>query len=320
MSFLYDSRKQLGRLKCMAIDQWPYLHAMKAIPRQRESLVVLQATLPALPKRREIIYEIHMLCGHRDVDMGIWSSWSILRFLGGHGQLYVHSDGSLTGQDVERWQNVIGDFVAVSRSESDDITARELSSQTKHLYPWRCSNWASAQLVDVHYFGRTPRLLIMDSDVLTFTSPHEVIAALTTPQPGFSWCNDLLDAYSASRDVLLDVTGVQVPRRLCAGFLVCPRLKTFDFIQLDQHMQQISSDPRVALNHFWSCQTYYALLAAGYPTSKPLPSPYSNTSGRTQTNSVLRHYVGIPKVRFRYFTEGLPRILKQAGLLHTIPA
>jgi hypothetical protein len=314
MSALRQIRKKLGSIKCKVLDEWPYRGRMRAIPEIRDGYRPLVEKLPPLPPFSENVYELHMLCGHRDVDMGIWASWSIMRFLDGQARLYVHSDGTLTKEDEVFWKRIIGEVIVIDRAESDRTVEASLASTTKHLYPWRCSNWASAQLVDVHYFGDAPSLLIMDSDVLTFSKPEAVVAALKSPVPKFSWCLDLRDAYSASPEVLKEVTGVDIPRRLCAGFLVTPRLGLDDFLQLDEDMKKIDTDPRISVGHFWSCQTYYALVAGRKPGSEPFPESYSNISGNTDAGRTLRHFVGIPKVRFRYYTEGLPRLVKQAGL------
>jgi hypothetical protein len=301
-------RKKLGAIKCVVLDQWPYRRKVKSIPKFREQFRALLSQLPPLPPFSRSRHELHMLCGHRDADMGIWASWSIMRFLDGEARLYVHSDGTLTDADADQWKRVIGEVIVVDRKESDAVVDKALASTTSHLYPWRCSNWASAQLVDIHFFGETPTMLILDSDVLTFSRPQEVIDALQASPPKFGWCRDLRDAYSASPEILHEITGARVPSGLCAGFLVCPRLGVEDFILLDEQMKKINSDPRVDVGHFWSCQTYYALIASRFPGSGQFSGTYSNTDGKTSLQQVLRHYVGIPKVRFRYFTEGLVRI------------
>ncbi|MEO5917535.1 MAG: hypothetical protein ABIS50_25120 [Luteolibacter sp.] len=287
---------------------------MKSIPAVREKYRPLLDKLPPLPPFRENRYELHMLCGHRDTDMGIWASWSIMRFLDGQARLYVHSDGTLTEEDGDRWRKIIGEVRVIDRNESDVTVERELAEKTTHLYPWRCSNWASAQLVDIHFFGEAPTMLIMDSDVLTFSKPQEVIDALSASPSKFAWCKDLRDAYSSTPEILQEITGARVPQRLCAGFLVCPRLGIEDFVKLDDQMRKIDADPRVEVGHFWSCQTYYALVASRFPGSGYFSDLYSNTDGQTNGSQVLRHFVGIPKVRFRYFTEGLARIAGELGM------
>ena len=300
----------------MILDQWPYRRRIKSIPNLREQYRPLLAELPPLPQFQESRFELHMLCGHRDADMGIWASWSLMRFLDGRARLYVHSDGTLTKEDESFWGQIIGEggLVVVHRKESDSKVEDALASTAAYLYPWRCSNWASAQLVDVHFFGDAQQLLILDSDVLTFSRPQEVVDSLSAPNPTFAWCRDLRDAYSASPEVLHDITGIQVPRRLCAGFLVTPRLSVEDFLMLDNEMKTLDEDPRILLGHFWSCQTYYALIASKCPQSQEFPKGYSITDGKTTQQQVLRHYVGIPKVRFRYFSEGLVRITEQLGI------
>lgn len=312
MTTIRSLRTKLGAIKCVVLDQWPYFRKIRSIPEVRERYRPLIHGLPPLPPFRDNRYELHMLCGHRDTDMGIWASWSIMRFLDGQARLYVHSDGTLTDDDVNLWKIIIGEVVVIDRRTSDETVERALAKRAACLHRWRCSNWASAQLVDVHFFGDAPGMLIIDSDVLTFSRPQEVIDALTASPRRFAWCKDLRDAYSTTSDVLHDLTGVNVPPKLCAGFLVCPRLGIDDFVWLDEQMREIDNDPRVDVGHFWSCQTYYALVASRFPGSECFSETYSNTDGATRQQQVLRHYVGIPKVRFRYFTEGLARIAGEA--------
>jgi hypothetical protein len=253
-----------------------------------------------------------MLCGERDIDMGILASWSLFRFLDGGGNLIVHSDGTLKDDHERRWRGVIGSVDFISRMESDQAV-RDSISTTKELYPWRMSNWASAQLVDAHLFGSTRSIMVMDSDVLVFKKPQAVLDAMVAVEPRFGWCADLRNAYPDEIGIIGAITGVNIAPRLCAGFMVTPRLSKEEFAKLDGYMTRLRTDGRIDLNHFWSCQCYYALLAAGYPGSNVFSAEYRNTMGATDSNQILRHYVGIPSVRYRYFTEGLPLVLAESA-------
>jgi hypothetical protein len=300
-------RKRAGKIKSIVLDRWPYAAAMAKVPRMRAELRSTVDALPPIQTAATARYELHMLCGHRDIDMGILSSWSLMRFLDGEGRLIVHSDGSLDAEDERRWRAVVGRLDVVSREESDRAVAAAIGD-TRELHAWRTSNWASAQLVDAHLFGDAPNLLILDSDVLVFKKPEAVLAALDQRPPRFAWCEDLLNAYSGEIATIREITGVTIPPKLCAGFLVSPRMSKADFQRLDGQMVRIREDRRLEVGHFWSCQTYYALLAASFEGSMALPDEYRNTNGRTSPSQVLRHYVGIPSVRFRYFTEGKPML------------
>lgn len=157
-------------------------------------------------------------------------------------------------------------------------------------------------------------MLIMDSDVLVFEKPLEVLARLEESPGRLSWCKDILDAYSGPTSLLKEITGICPPARLCAGFLATPRFSQADFEELNRWMLMIKQDNRIEVGHFWSCQTYFALLCSRYPRSEILPADYDNTMTRTAPGQIMRHYVGVPRVRFRYFTEGCKRIKQQLGM------
>lgn len=305
---MYRVRRRIGRWKSLVLDQWPYRYRMRRAQALRVRYRALLRDLPRLRTQACVTYEIHMLCGKRDLDMGIWASWSLMRFLDGEARLFVHSDGTLTEADVELWRAIVGQLVLIPREERNRVVSAGIGALTPKLHAWRCTNWASTQLVDSHFFGEASRMILMDSDVLVFSRPTEVLAAVTAKEPVVTWCNDLRNAYSASRELIKAVTGVMIPPRLCAGFMVTPRFGTDDFQAIESAMSAIAADGRISLNHFWSCQTYYA-LAAARRTAVPLPPRYANSDGATAVEMPLRHYVGVPKIRFRYFTEGLTSLV-----------
>ena len=306
-----ELRRAVGRLKCHLIDELPYSRQVERMPGIRDHLRASLSDLPPIPAPREPIYEIHMLCGHRDADMGIWASWSLMRFLEDRAELFVHSDGSLTEEDEDAWAAVIPGLKVIHRAAADAKLERVLG-HTKHLHAWRSVYKTSPQLIDAHLFGTAPVRLVMDSDVLVFHEPTELMAALR--KPVFTWCNDLRNAYSAPPELFAEVTGLRLPDRFNCGFLGTPRLTLEDFEKLDGLMDRIHLDGRIQLTRYWACQTYYALLSTFVPGSAALPARYDTTGGRTPDACVVRHYVGIPKVRFRYFTEGIPRLLQQVRL------
>ena len=302
--------KPLGRLKCRLLDELPYARSAAKIPKFREQLVPLVAQLSPIKPAQKTTIEIHMLCGKRDLNMGILASWSLMRFLNGEAHLIVHSDGSLDDEDLTLWRDKVAHISLISRKEAEKRAAETLAGNEK-LLDWRESNWASAQLVDAHLFGSQDRVLLMDSDVLVFRPPIQVIEALTSKPKALYWCRDLLDAYSAPKEHLEALLEQKIPSRLCAGFMVSPRLTVEDFSTLNATMTELEKTASISLNHFWSCQTYFAILALRYPHSQAFASKYDNTKSQTQPNQIMRHFVGVPRIRFRYFTEGCEIIRRQ---------
>lgn len=301
----------LGRVKCTILDELPYRGANRAIPHYRSIFKAMLPLLPVVPSPSAVDFEIHMLCGHRECDMGIWASWSMMRFLDGRAKLFIHCDGSLTDQDLMDWNRVIKGFEVISRPSSDQAV-RERIGHTRHLYPWRCSYRTSPQLVDSHLFGDQPVILLMDSDVLVFKKPVALIDALG--EHGFCWCSDIKDSYSTSPAVIESVLGIRIPGRFNSGLLVSPRFSQDHIHRLDSILHDLYRSELVDLNRYWACQTYYAIMSTYWSQAKALPDSYETTMARTTRDAVLRHYVGVPRVRYRFYTEGVARILAQIGV------
>lgn len=257
--------------------------------------------------------EFHMLCGQRDWKMGVLASWSIMRFFPG-SILYVHSDGTLQSEPVHEWRRIVGRLEVVPKERRDSVVRQKLSAICPRVYDWRCANWASTQLVDMHFFGNASKFVVLDSDVLCFSDPSEVRLALESADRRFMWGLDTIDAYAAPRERLESYTGMSIPVRLCAGFLVTSRFASSDYSRLESLLARLDSVNDFDLNHYWSCQTYYALMVAGDDGQHgPLPTEYAIYKGRTESRTKVRHYVGVPSIRPRYFTEGIPRLIRQVA-------
>ena len=93
--------------------------------------------------------------------------------------------------------------------------------------------------------------------------------------------------------------------------MVAPRFTEDTFQEVDEMMVTLEQDGRIDINQYWAAQSYYAILAGRRGHLKMMPYEYNTHKGRTRRNAVIRHYVGSPQIRYRYFTQGIPRLLKQ---------
>lgn len=307
-------RKQIGQWKCRIVDEWPYLRKHSKIPiycKAAAGHIDLLPPINTVPG--EDCVEIHMLCGHRDVIMGIWASWSLMRFIQDIAVLVVHSDGTITREDEERWKKIVPHVSIISRDVADTIVEKHLGDCAGLVCKWRNGYGTSPQLIDSHLFGKSHKIIIMDTDVLVFKRPEALIDCLRDENVDFAWCEDVRESYSAPAGLLHEVVGCKMPRRFNCGFIVSKRLSLEDYIWLNRKMRAILDDGRIDLNRYWACQTYYALLAARSGKAKVLPENYSTILGVTSHDCVARHYVGIKRVRFRYYTEGIARLIDELG-------
>jgi hypothetical protein len=215
--------------------------------------------------------------------------------------------------EIEKWSSVTPGLVVVSREEADRRVAEVLKGTTRHLYRWRCEYGMSAQVVDAHFFGEAPKIVSFDSDVLAFHRPDSFINSVLSDTMEFTWCKDFQNAYSGPCPLINEVFGIELPEKLNGGFMVTPRFSEETFKEVDEIMESMRRDGRIDMDHYWSAQTYYAILAARRGLTNMMPSGYNTHTGRTRRNAAVRHYIGVDQIRYRYFTEGVPRLLRQIG-------
>ncbi len=304
-----NARRLLGDVKCRVVDRWPYALLKPYAQWRRDRCRPRIETLPAVSAAEDAgEIEIHMLCGLAQADMGIWASWSIMRFLP-NALLYVHSDGTLTADDFQQWQSIVPSSILITSAETDERFMTELGRDLPALARWRDGYWSARQVIDFHLFGRASAFVGMDSDVLCFEPPREVEECMRQDRPAFRWTRDLRDYYSADRRLLESVTGLAIPPGLNCGFLVCPRFTRDDFEVMDRTLRALDR-ASIDVFHWAMGQTLYAICAAHDERSAPLPPAYDVRVGKLPRDVVTRHYVSLWNVRPKYFIEGVPRLLK----------
>ena len=257
--------------------------------------------------------EAHVLCSHADADMGMWASWSLLRFLP-EARLCVHSDGTLTEADIDAWQAVTPGARFIERTEADQRVRDELGPHYPKLAAYRDQHVLAPKLVDVHLLARAPRVLIFDSDILCFRRPVEARWALHAHERRCMWLQDQQYAYAVGPRLLREVLGLSVPFWVNTGFWVAPRADANDWAALDEAVARCDADARCQWPHVWSEQTLAAVFAARQPRGEPLPDGYVVAGGGASSEDVMRHYVNTRSIRPRFFTEGVPRLQRQLAM------
>jgi hypothetical protein len=226
--------------------------------------------LPQIPPANHPDIEIHMLCGKKHLDMAIWASWSILRFLK-NAVLYVHPDGTLVPENVDSWSKVVKGIVFISKQQSDKKVRAELANRCFLLYDWHRNYRHSPQVVDVQLFGQTDKIVIVDSDVLYFKDPIELRLALSNKDAVYRWNKDVRSFYCANIELLEQMTGLKLPEAFNCGFCLAPRFGKSQFDHIEQMLRLLKADGRVQTDDLWSAQTYFTMCAALDNRSEAFP-------------------------------------------------
>jgi hypothetical protein len=305
-------RKILGAAKWGLIERWDqHWYRRSQALRQRQRIAV--ANLPAVCSSGRAEVDVCMLCGHRYLDMGIAATWSLLRFLP-NWRLGVFSDGTLTAEDVDQWRSVVPSLHVIDRHVVTAAINRELGD-LKHIQEiWR-RNPFSTQLVDAHFAGDSRFVALLDSDVLCFREPTELIGRARSRENVISWNCDLGNSYCVAKGDLEARVGYALPERVNAGLMLIPRFGRGQFTIMEKVLDQIgqiTADP-AWMSTNWLAQTTYATMIPRFPGSAPLSADYAVSTRRSRP-AVMRHYVSVPSIRARFFTEGIPEILRQAAV------
>ncbi|WP_093254203.1 hypothetical protein [Rubrimonas cliftonensis] len=280
--------------------------ARAAAEAQREADAALEA-LPPLPAAGDGP-EAHIMCGERQFVMGAWSSYSLLRFIP-EARLVVHTDGSLTEQTLARWRRIAPGMRVVSREEG-------LAAMRRRLRPFpRILDWCERyhfgiKLGGTHSIAEAQRVLEFDSDTLALREPRALLDALRDSSVPLTWNADIAYCYAypeaTLRDALGDMLG-PLPWRLNGGLMAGRRLDDADWALLDAALGRFGERAGIDPMRFWMHQTLIAVLASHMgDKARPLPREYDIHDGPTRPDASMRHYVGHPGIRPRFFIEGVP--------------
>jgi hypothetical protein len=279
--------------------------------------------LPPLPDAGPATVEVHTMCGTGQVLMGIWSSYSLMRFLPG-ARLVVHDDGTLARADVERWRRAIPGLAVIAPEAARAATAAHLA-RFPHVRDWSLAYHFGPKLGGFQAALRSDRLIDADTDTLTLAAPTAALDCLDAPGLRLAWNRDSRSHYAYPermlREILGDALPGPLPEALNGGFMVMDRLAEADWATTEAALVRFAADPRADPLRYWMHQTLIAILAARLgDAARPLPEAYEVHHGPTRPDAAMRHYVGNPGVRPRFFTEGVPAMIRNARALGQLPA
>ena len=247
-------------------------------------------------------FSIHMVVCSRDVESALWSiksfSWSTQL----SPAVFLHDDGSLTHRDRERLRGHIAGCTIVSRREADVRAAAWLRnhplSQRARATP---GFYCALKLFDPWIYTPKDVVLLLDSDVLFFRRPTELLTHLGNRAPCYG--SDYQNAYSATPEELRQRLGFDIMQAVNAGLVVMPK-EVFD---LDLVERYFATALQPAENR--DEQTICAALLSRAGASR-LGRAYQISIQSIGTETVTHHFVSDGS-RPRFWTHGVPWLLQQ---------
>jgi hypothetical protein len=292
------------------------LHALRAvtlrgavtIARARTQLLPRILSAPPIPVRDGPL-EVHMLLHHQRILEGIWALYSFAHFSRVGCQILVHSDGSLTDTDARHLQQVLPGVRMISRQEADQVVEPHLHELgLSRSIRFRRELVFGLKLFDPFFFGEQASFFLLDSDVLFFRRPAELLSeeptSLYSPDNGFRYC--------LGPEVMQALLGGPC----IAGFnpgVVRTRRTVLDLAFVEQCLERQEFWGSGTRPHYYAELTLWAmqLTIAG---ARPLPASYAITPPLDGPIPVSGHYCGGGYPATWFYSQGLPRLAREFGI------
>lgn len=239
--------------------------------------------------------EVHLLCYRNDYLCAVWALKSFYRHAAVDWPLTIHIQGDAPFRVASRLRAHFPQARIVSQHEADSIVNPWLAShRCQRLLAARAQNHYMLKLTDFHILSTAQRLVTLDSDVLFFQRPNELIEFTGT---------HLFQRDPESTYVISEIPGLRIAPRLNVGIMSFVRQS----VSLPRCDEYLAHFPERA---GWLEQTLYALHAAETGAATCLPETYliSLESGIDPATLIARHYAG--PSRHLLTEEGMPYYLK----------
>lgn len=251
--------------------------------------------------------EIHVLTSNSDWLNLIWALKSFYAASQRHYALCIHDDGSLGAEQSSALARHFPDARIILRRQADSDVFPALASYPRCLR-FRQTNHLAPKVFDFAHYLKSDRMLLLDSDVLFFREPAELLKRAEDMSYTKNCFNaDDESSYTITPEVARDVLKINLIERFNSGLGLIHR----DSLRREW-LEEFLAVPGLADGHFWRIeQTLFALCSSKFGVEL-LPDEYRVHLGKGFGQSPCRHYVGA--VRHLFYGEGIGHLSQNRRL------
>jgi hypothetical protein len=246
---------------------------------------------------------IHLLTGEKDWRLAAWALASFFHFTELGWPVVIHDDGTLSEDARAMLSALFEGCRIIPRAEADDEVAKVLRP-FPFCFDYRNSHPLALKVFDMAHYAQGERFIVLDSDVLFFKRPQEIIDWANAPMSKDSWFSeDVQEGSIITAAEAREELGVKLWSRVNSGLCLLYK-PALDFDFCDRALATTS----ILRGQIWRVeQTLLALCASRQAKGGLLPKTYEVSLKRNASkDAVARHYV--PAVRDRFYGEGLKRL------------
>jgi len=273
------------------------------------SILDSPAVITRTATKREPV-EVHLLCHQGDYLCALWALKSFYRFASVDYPLAIHLQGNTSPAAAAKLRRHFPHARVISQADADPHVVAWLQDHAfTRLLAARSLSPFMMKLTDFPVFSTAVHMLTLDSDVLFFRRPEELVAASAAPSEKGVFQRDLASTYNITEEQALKHLGIRLAPRVNTGITLLAR----ENIRLDRCEEYLKC-PQVARPTGWIEQTLHALCASELDRVAYLPESYlvSLEPGVNSAELTARHYAGPSRPLLT--SEGMPYLVSTGFL------
>ena len=143
--------------------------------------------------------EIHMLCQKKDAVMLAWSLASFISQTGICPKTIVHDDGSFDKSTADWLESKFPELKVLSLEKANTLINNMIGLSPKLLEHRNRGHKLIYKLVDIFLLSQAEKVMILDSDVLFFNRPEEILKFINEDTD----CDSLISRHDGTYNLML---------------------------------------------------------------------------------------------------------------------
>lgn len=237
---------------------------------------------------------VYFLTGVNYLYQTLFCIQSLIKVAGNNFDFYLVDDGSLTIIQYKQIKRLLPGSTIISTEEiAHNLNITLPRESFPNLYKKRKVYPHIKKITDIHTYSKHTWKLVLDSDMLFWKEPKEIINWLQNPlKPLFA--KDCSDSYGYPLELIESTCGSMVPRLLNAG-IIGFNSKTIDWQQLELWVKTLEAE---AGTSYFLEQALTAMLIGTTNSLILSEDEYIVNPSQASVKSekgILHHYVDLSK-------------------------
>mgnify|MGYP001561184148 FL=1 len=246
--------------------------------------------------------EIHMLCQKKDSDMLAWSLMSFINTSGVCPKVVVHDDGSFDQNATDKLEHKFPELKVLSLKKANELINNMTGLSPKLLEHREHGHKLIYKLVDIFLLSRSEKIMVLDSDILFFNRPEEILKFINEDAD----CDSLISRHDGTYNLMLPPDYLSKygifkneADYMNSGIILYKKNK----IGTDKLSEYFENTLRKPGDYFVEMAGWGCLIAQ--TNFKFLTKESYIVKGRPEINTVAKHFTGPRRHEFYIYGIGM---------------